>query len=234
MGISILLESMTTAVSVGVGCGTCCGSGISAALYAYLTTHIKDLRQMLVSFGNFVLGKSAAVVGLCVAASIMGKRLIDDSGNMFGINLAVVTDSLMLITGLVLLFGWLRNRIYAHNCKGCTSCGSNEELFACGGAPSQGALFGMGVGYGLSPCAPLILITGYAATLTVGHAVVLGFVFALMSMLSPMLMMLVLSGVLGTRLRREIPHYLVWFQLGCYIVLIAIFSYALVKEVMGL
>jgi xanthosine utilization system XapX-like protein len=92
----------------------------------------------------------------------------------------------------------------------------------------------MGVGYGLSPCAPLILITGYAATLTVGHAVVLGFVFALMSMLSPMLMMLVLSGVLGTRLRREIPHYLVWFQLGCYIVLIAIFSYALVKEVMGL
>ena len=92
----------------------------------------------------------------------------------------------------------------------------------------------MGFGYGISPCAPLILITGDAATLPVGFAAVLGAVFALASTVSPALFLMLLSGVLAKRMRKEIPQYLTWFRLGCYILLIALFTAGLVKEAIAL
>ncbi|MBQ2347778.1 MAG: hypothetical protein II388_05330 [Clostridia bacterium] len=55
MGVTLLLESITAAASVGMGCGTCCGSGISAALYGYLTTHVKNIKQ---SFRAFLISFS--------------------------------------------------------------------------------------------------------------------------------------------------------------------------------
>ena len=88
----------------------------------------------------------------------------------------------------------------------------------------------MGLGYGISPCVPLILMTGYAASLPVGYAVLLGTVFALASTLSPMLFMLLMSGILAGKMYKEIPQYLIWFRLLCYITLIVVFSVGLLRE----
>ena len=231
MGISMLFESMAAAASVGMGCGTCCGSGISAALYGYLTTHTKNIKQSVTAFLEFFLGKFLAVVFLCCIASLVGSNIIDDSGYVFGIKAAIIVDAVMLALGIWLLVGWIKEKHNHHSCKTCKAC-KNEQIAE--EKTHHGALIGMGFGYGISPCAPMILITGYAATLPVGFAAVLGAVFALASTVSPALFIMLLSGILAKKMRKEIPQYLTWFRLGCYILLIVLFSVGLVKEVIAL
>ena len=230
MGLTLLLESVTTAASVGMGCGTCCGSGISAALYGYLTTHAKDVKQSLRAFLDFFLGKLAAVVALCCLAALLGRSALDADGRLFGVRVGIFVDALMLGMGIWLLIGWLRERAGHAACKSCGHCGTDPA--GSMEKPSRIALLGMGFGYGISPCAPLLLMTGYAATLPLGAAAALGGVFAAASTVSPALLLLLLSGVLAGKMRKEIPQFLTWFRLGCYILLIVLFAVSLVKEVL--
>lgn len=232
MGLTLLLESMTTAASVGMGCGTCCGSGISAALYGYLTTHARDLKQSMRAFLDFFFGKLLAVVMLCCLAALLGRSVLDSDGRLFGLRIAVIVDILMIGMGLWLLIGWLRERFGHRFCHSCGHCSADEKTDLGTEKPSRGLLLGMGFGYGISPCAPLILMTSYAATLPVGYAAALGGVFAAASTVSPALLLLALSGVLAGKMRREIPTYLTWFRLGCYVLLIVVFAVCLCKEVL--
>ena len=230
MGFSVLLESMTAAASVGMGCGTCCGSGISAALYGYLTTHTKDIKQSVRAFLDFFFGKFLAVLILCCAASLAGRSVIDDNGRIFGIKASIIVDAVMLAMGVWLLMGWIRERFGHHSCSSCKGCKNENAKQLEDERSHHGALIGMGFGYGISPCAPMLLIMGYAATLPVGFAVILGAVFSLVSTLSPVLFIMLISGALAKRMRKEIPQYLIWFRLGCYILMIALFAAGLTKE----
>ena len=64
----------------------------------------------------------------------------------------------------------------------------------------------------------------YSATVPLSCALAVGAVFALCSAISPMLLLLLLSGALAGRMYREIPQYLSWFRLGCYILLVIFFA----------
>lgn len=231
MGFSVLLESMTAAASVGMGCGTCCGSGISAALYGYLTTHTGNIKESVRAFLDFFFGKFLAVILLCCAASIVGSSVIDESGRVFGLKAAVIVDSVMMAMGILLLFRWIKEKRGIHSCKSCKSCGTDKAEELTEEKSNHAALIGMGFGYGISPCAPLILISGYAATLPVGFAAILGAVFSFASTLSPALFIMLLSGVLAKRMNKEIPQYLTWFRLGCYILMIVLFAAGLIKAI---
>ena len=89
----------------------------------------------------------------------------------------------------------------------------------------------MGVGYGISPCAPLLMIAGYAAMLPLGAALAVGAVFAVCSAVSPMLILLLVTGALSGRMYREIPGYLRWFRLGCYLLVIGFFAIDLISMI---
>ena len=231
MAIALFMESITAAASVGMGCGTCCGSGISTALYSYLTTHMKNMKQSFIGFSEFFLGKFIAVISLCCIASFLGSNIIDDNGCIFGVKTALIADIVMLSMGIWLLIGWIREHRGLKNCKTCSGCSDNHARKAEYKKSNHAALIGMGISYGASPCAPLILMTGYAASLPMGYAALLGAVFAAASTLSPMLFMLLISGVLAGKMYKEIPHYLTWFRLACYILLIGIFLFSLLREV---
>ncbi len=230
MVFTALIESITAAASVGMGCGTCCGSGISTALYGYLTTHMKNMKQSLIGFMDFFLGKFIAVISLCCMASIVGSNIIDENGCIFGIKTALIADTAMLFMGIWLLIGWIRE-FHGKSCKSCNGCKSDSHKTHEYKKSNHAALIGMGISYGASPCAPLILITGYAASLPLGYAALLGAVFAAASTISPMLFMLFISGILAGKMYKEIPQYLKWFRLACYILLISIFAFGLLKEV---
>lgn len=234
MGISLFLESLTAAASVGTGCGTCCGSGISAALYGYLTTHMKNMKQSFFAFFEFFFGKFIAVIALCCIASLAGRNIIDETGCIFGIKTALIVDIVMLFMGVWLLIGWIRELRGHKSCKSCGGCNGSHSKMTEYKKSNHAAMIGMGIGYGVSPCAPLILMTGYAASLPTGYAALLGAVFAVASTLSPMLFMLLMSGVLAGKMYKEIPQYLKWFRLACYIMLIIVFSVSLFREVIAL
>ena len=89
------------------------------------------------------------------------------------------------------------------------------------------AAFLMGAGYGITPCAPLILVAGYCASMPLMSAAFVGAVFAAASVVSPMLILLLISGVLAGRMYREIPKYMDWFRAACYFGMIGYFVYSL-------
>ena len=71
--------------------------------------------------------------------------------------------------------------------------------------------------YGFSPCAPLLMVLGYAVLLSLPHAMALGVIFSLASSLLPALLTLALSGALSVHLAGQLGKTLPWFQLTVYL-----------------
>ncbi len=221
MGLTLLAQSAATAASVGMGCGTCCGSGMGVVLSGYLMTHARNFAASLRGFLMFYLGKIMAVMALCGAASLAGNRIIGEDGMIFGIPVRFAVDAVMLGMGIWFLIRWILEQ-KGHST--CHHCDHRESAETSDGKVSLPALWGMGVGYGISPCAPLLMMAGYAAMLPLGAALAVGAVFALCSAVSPMLILLLVTGALSGRMYREIPQYLRWFRLGCYLLVIVFFA----------
>ena len=231
MGLELLLQGAAAAASVGMGCGTCCGSGISVFLSGYLMTHARNFRQSVWGFLSFYLGKLMAVMGICGAAALIGSQVLDENGCIAGVPVKAVVDAAMIGMGLWLLVRWMLEQKGIRHCHGGCGTGRNEPKYD--GKVSMPALWGMGVGYGISPCAPLLVMAGYASTLPFGYALAVGGLFALASAVSPMLLMLLLSGVLAGKIYQEIPQQLKWFRLGCYVLVIGFFTWELIGLLAG-
>ena len=60
---------------------------------------------------------------------------------------------------------------------------------------------------------------GYCFTLPVSLAGITGVAFSLSSMVSPVLLLVVVTGALSKKMRKEIPNAVKWFRLASYVVL---------------
>lgn len=229
MGLTLLLPVLATALSVGLGCGTCCSPAVSVFLSSYIITHAGGMKKSLLAFFSFFIGKVIAVVLLCGLAALIGSQFIDAAGDVGGINLGQLMELAMIALGLVLIGKWLldykklANRTNpARSCSGCAS-EKKDNTKDVQGAKGLLPLFTAGFAYGASPCAPLLMMIGVAATLPLATAVLVGGVFAAASTLTPVLLMVLLSGVLSGKIATEIPRKLQWFRLASY-VLLTLFS----------
>ena len=199
-------QAVLSAVSVGIGCGAGCGSAASAFLTTYVVSEglkwSSSLRQVL----SFYLGKMVAVLLVCTAGSLIGQTFISSEGTLLGFPLRRLLYGVMLIAALWLLYGWFRER---KGCKACGHCASSARLI-----PS----LAVGLAYGLSPCAPLLMVLGYAALLSLPAALALGLLFSLASSLVPAILTLILSGALSARLVPQLGKTLPWFRLMVYLI----------------
>ena len=290
----MIIQSLVTALSTGLGCGTCCGSGVSMFLFGYLTTHAGGLKHSFRAFLSFYLGKILTVAVVCMSCSVLGRQILDENGNIGNINIHVIVNILMIAMGIWFIIKWIRERLHP-GCENCHHCGSeshtsrNSQMWSViksgvlsliltkavrgfrmkasdtvlegadiSGVPiitgiskempaptsieggrsskyksaeskkengvSYPALVALGAGYGISPCAPLLMMAGYAVTLVPAAAFLTGCLFAIASAFIPMLILMFLTGILSSKIYKEIPQYIGIFRLISYIVLIIIFA----------
>lgn len=222
MDFALLMEGLTVATSVGLGCGTCCGSGAGILLSGYVMSHARDSKQSLLAFLLFFLGKIAGVAALCVVASLVGQTAFVESGLVEGGWLERAFDVFVIGMGLWFLRGWVRE---ARGKKVCgEQCRDHHKMReAVEGGIHLPTLFVAGAGFGVTPCAPLLIVASLCVTLPAGFALATGATFACASIASPLLLVLLLSGVLTTRMHKEIPGMLRWLRLACYLGMVAFF-----------
>lgn len=214
MEMTAFLPAVTTAVTVGLGCGTCCSPIISTFLSTYVVSHSNGVQKGLLSFLSFFVGKLVSVTLLCIIAAALGKQFISQEGYIGVFNLRLAAQLVMSGIGAVLALHWLlEQKTVQKSCDGCRNC--KKANGKAGVIPMLCA----GLTYGCTPCAPLLLMIGYAFTLPLHWAGITGMVFSLSSMASPVLVLTVITGVLSKKMFREIPSWIKWFRLGSYILL---------------
>ena len=186
------MEALAASVSVGLGCGTCCGSSASSFLAVYILTEGGGFKSSMKHVGSFFLGKILAVCAICALTSAIGKVFIDENGMIGGFNLHHLVSWVMIVSALFLIYRWFRNR--KPDCKKCGGkCSSkhNSRLI-----PS----FSVGLAYGAYPCVPLTIAA-----------------FALASSLTPMLVVFGLSGALSGKINKQLGKAMPYVQLTVYI-----------------
>jgi hypothetical protein len=182
----------------------------------------------MIAFLSFYLGKVASVAALCLVASLVGQSafLQDELFSAGWVNRAF--DLFVIGMGTYFLHGWLREARGEKVCgEQCRDHRKMREVVE--GGIHIPALFLAGAGFGISPCAPLVIVAGLCVTLPVGFAALTGATFACASIVSPLLLVLLLSGVLTTRMHKEIPGMLRWLRLVCYLGMIMFYLFDLVQ-----
>ena len=214
----MLAEALTAAVSVGLGCGTCCGTSASSFLAVYILSEGGGFASAMKHVGSFFLGKVLAVCSITRLSAAIGNVFIDENGYIGGFNLHHAMSWVMLASALFLIWRWFRSRK-----PDCGKCGGK-----CASKHNSRVIpsFSVGLAYGAYPCVPLTMVAGYAITLSVPAACLLGAAFAMASSLSPMLVVFGLSGALSGKIRSQLGKGLPWLQLTVYI---AFFILALVS-----
>jgi len=212
----LMVPAVTAAVSVGLGCGTCCSPIISTFLSTYVVSHAGGVKKGIISFLSFFFGKMVSVSFLCMLSALVSRQFISESGYIGSFNLRLFSQTVMSMIGVVMIVRWFMESGRKKKCGGCKECGKKE------GKSGFAAMFVAGVSYGMTPCAPLLLMVGYCFTLPVPAAGVTGIAFSLASMVSPVLLLVVVTGALSKKMKKEIPDAVKWFRLASYVVLMMI------------
>lgn len=225
MALSTLLPMLLTGASTGLTCGVSCGACgtpiVNVFLASYLFTHTGKLKRSVIAFLGFHIGKAISVMAMCGVISVLGSSIVDESGNLLGIPLQKVVYVAMLIFMTVLIIRWFRAD-KSGGCNGdCQKPKAKSERF--------GHMLAYGILSGLSPCASLVVVLGYASALTTVEAVLVGACFSLANSLVPLLLLVGLTGLLSGEMYREIPTKIKYFQLATYIVFAASLVYNLFK-----
>lgn len=213
MNAALLFPALTAAVSVGLGCGTCCSPIISTFLSTYVVSHANGVKKGIGSFLSFFLGKTISVTGLCVLAALVSRQFISENGFIGSFNLRLASQLAMSAIGLFMAVKWVCEGKRHKRCSGCKGCGGQE------GKSGFLPMLLAGITYGVTPCAPLLMMIGYSFTLPVPLAALTGMTFSAASMASPVLLLVVITGALSKKMGREIPHAVRWFRLCSYLLL---------------
>lgn len=213
MNSALLAPALAVAVSVGVGCGTCCSPVISTFLSTYVFSHAGGIKKGVLSFVSFFFGKMLSISLLCIAAAFISRQFISEDGYIGSFNLRLVSQIVMSAIGVVMVIRWFLELKRQKSCGNCKKCRKPEAK--SGIIPMLVA----GITYGMTPCAPLLMMMGYCLSLPVPLAGVTGIAFSLSSMLSPILLLVIITGALSGKMCREIPGAVKWFRLASYLLL---------------
>ena len=204
-----LYQALLSSATIGLGCGAGCGSAASAFLMTYILAEGKKIPDTLKQILVFYFGKLLAVILVCSAGAFAGRILIRQNGSLIGFPLSKGVSLMLIVCAVWLIYRWFRER------KGCASCRH------CRNAVRTIPSFAVGMAYGLSPCAPLLMVLGYSATLSVPGAALTAAAFTLASSFIPAILTLGLAGVLSRNIAVQLGKHLSTFRLIVYLLYLA-------------
>lgn len=213
MNTSLIVPAFTTAVSIGLGCGTCCSPIISTFLSTYVVSHSNGVKKGILSFVSFFFGKMLSISLLCTVSALISRQFISESGYIGSFNLRLFSQAAMSVIGAVMVIRWFLELKKQKKCGGCKGCKTED------GKSGFVPMLMAGVIYGMTPCAPLLLMIGYCFTLSTSLAGMTSIAFSLSSMVSPALLLVVVTGALSKKMGKEIPDAVKWFRLASYFLL---------------
>lgn len=214
MNISTIVPALTTAVSIGLGCGTCCSPIISTFLSSFVVSHSNGVKKGIISFISFFAGKMFSVSLLCIVSAVTARQFIGSDGMIGSFNLRFFSQAAMSAIGVCLAVRWfLERKTERKECGGCRGCGKQK------GQAGVVPMFAAGLTYGITPCVPLLIMIGYCFTQPVFLAGMAGMAFSLSSMVSPVLLLVIVTGALSKKMGSEIPDTVKWFRLSSYLLL---------------
>lgn len=217
MNVSMIVPALTTAVSIGLGCGTCCNPIISTFLSSYVVSHSGGVKKGVLSFLSFFFGKMCSVSLLCIVSAVTARQFIGRDGMIGSFHLRLFSQAAMSAIGILLAVRWFlewKAEGKKHQtCGGCKECGKQK------GRAGVVPMFAAGLTYGITPCAPLLLMIGYCFSQPVLLAGMAGMAFSLSGMVSPILLLVIVTGALSKKMRSEIPDTVKWFRLASYLLL---------------
>lgn len=220
--MQFFLGALGISAAVGFGCGSTCGSSASVFLLSYLVSSEKSGRENTRYTLIFYLGKCIAISLLCILSSIVGSRIItaEMAESSF---LKHCFPMLVLIASVGMLINLLDRSRKRKGCVSCGKCGAEGTLpyLQNTGRFSVWMLLLMGMVYGVTPCAPLLLVLGYAVLLPVYGAICLGLIFSIASCITPGIVVLGLGNFLSKKIMLQIQEQRRHFQAGIYLFLIA-------------
>lgn len=161
--IPMLITGAGTGLTCGISCGACGNPIVNMFLASYLFTHTGQWKQSLRAFLSFHLGKACSVMLLCGLLSMLETVVTDENGNLFGIPMQKIVYFAMLMFAVYLIVKWFLENQTKKGCSGICKNAKREPQ-------RQKHMFLYGWISGMSPCASLVLVLGYASALTAAEA----------------------------------------------------------------
>ncbi len=226
MLVPLLLTGASTGLSCGLSCGACGTPVMNLFLSSYLFTHSGKMRQGLLSFLGFHIGKAGTVSLLCAVIAWFGSQIIDENGTLFGINVQNVVYAGMFLFLLYMIWKWFREQKETPSELCCNGACEKKK------AGKSGFIYMLiyGMISGLLPCTSLMIVLGYSASLSVAEAICIGLCFSMANSIIPLLLLVMLTGVLSKEMFREIPEKIKYFQLTVYFIFAIVLVYNLISS----
>jgi len=194
--------SLAGACLMGMSCGTGCSPAISIFLSSYVFHAEGNTRESLLAFLRFFIGKAVAILMVCAAASLLRIALVEQGGYFGRYKLSLLMPVFLILTGIYMLRRCIREMKGGgcDHCHGACRYGTKSQFTAAG--PAIGGFL-----YGLTPCVPMVLLTGYAVTLPLPLSLLLGAAFSAACMISPLFLMMIFLKLVAFRMYREVPRF---------------------------
>ncbi len=184
------LATLLTLVLVGSKCGAACSPGIGIVLSSNALTYADNARKTFVSYLAFYLGKLTSVIVLCLAVHIAGSAVTEFAGRTDPESIALVFRITLVIVGGYYILSSVKNK---GGCGGnCCKCGR-----LCKGNTNNDTKFYspfiIGLAYGVTPCAPLLLLLTESVTMHLWQKLLASVVFTAANAVSPVIFMMILA-----------------------------------------
>ena len=198
------IVTLVTLVLIGSRCGISCSPNIGIVLSTNALTYANNVKKAFVSYLAFYLGKLVSVTALCMAAHFAGEMIVNALGSINGGNVNIFLKATLVAAGIYYIISSLRKK---SGCGGkCgRNCGSN--CVGCGQMRMKSSdkdtrfisPFMIGIAYGITPCAPLILLLTESLAMNVWQKLLASVIFTAANAVSPVILMMIIAGVVSKK-----------------------------------